>query len=318
MIPPVLYSYKQEKFVRVQPTIVLNLKPISETNLIRFINGVKFNLDMVHNFGIHSFKIILRTRLREFGLPFFSKKDVIDDLNYISFYKLDLERILFDYTATTTRQDGEITIVKNKMLPYKGKKSNDDEGINNPQDLISRFKCKVCYDQVINTCLIQCKHLVACMKCLLHLKQCPYCRTEILDFIRVNIFEEEEKEEEKEETYNDDDDDDDDDDDENNSEATKYNNYRTNILILKKKQTRHSLQQKRKRKLQKQYENQSINKLIKVEKLKCRKCLRNYVNIINLPCSHMSLCLNCYSKFDEKKCPECHDNIIQIFIPLFT
>mgnify|MGYP003682997899 FL=1 len=54
---------------------------------------------------------------------------------------------------------------------------------------------------------------------------------------------------------------------------------------------------------------------IKSEKIRdigCSICLENLPNVLFLPCQHMTICNDCKSVYNSKKCPICQKNIDQM------
>ena len=165
--------------------------------------------------------------------------------------------------------------------------NNDDD--DNETEIKLKFKCKICLDQMVKVCFLPCRHMVSCTSCTLGQMDnlsnsnltCPLCRSITSKYIRVN-------------DYND---------DQEGKEKKNYFTINTN-------------NNKRTRKLQQQQPLTQQN----CQNIYCKICEQKFVNIILLPCSHMSVCSSCYSECVEinKQCPQCERAVDKKIIPILV
>lgn len=45
--------------------------------------------------------------------------------------------------------------------------------------------CKICLDKPVDTVFLPCRHLICCEECADRVKQCPFCRTQILGTVHT-------------------------------------------------------------------------------------------------------------------------------------
>jgi len=83
-------------------------------------------------------------------------------------------------------------IIENKREFKDDSSSNTMEGTDEAQILKEQLQqlqeqklCKICMDAEINTVFLPCGHLVACLTCTKDIKQCPVCRQEIAQTVRI-------------------------------------------------------------------------------------------------------------------------------------
>ena len=335
--PPKIFSYNKNIEVVINPSLPQIFKPISDSNLIKLINGIALNIELCKIFGFPTVKCILRKKLNETGMPFFSINEYLWLKDDITSQELKLETLMIysshvqvmDYDSIYTSSDeesdnyeisisgGDDDYDNKRIINYNNSKQT------NKKEIIEKFRCKICVSQWVNVCTLTCKHMIICSQCTGKITNdsCPYCRTNIVSYIRLNSYDDED---------NDDDYDYDDDDDENEDENEYENEYeyeviddsdeeRQNKIIkrFKKKQNytddgnnekKKIIEKLKKKRKKKRYHQYDISAFL------CKICYSNYVDVILLPCAHMSICFICY-RIKLKTCPQCEKIITNIIVP---
>ena len=301
-MPLKVFSHNQKKKRYISPTNSGKFHKILNKDLKILIDNIVINQKMVNEYGIVKVKIAFRKKINETGLPFFSYIDYIQAINNIKDKDVQMESLLFEPKHSLTQFQFKLLIMTknvNKKIKYNDD-DDEDEDDEDDEDLMKKdakekFTCKLCLMNLINICILPCKHMCLCSTCMSKYIQnfCPFCKIDISKYIHL-------------ESYRDDDDDDDDngnylddDDDDENIGIVKVDNCKS----IKRKQKNQLL-----------YNNNNNN----TSSLLCKICYMQYVGVIFLPCKHISCCLKCYSNINLKIkiCPQCETEIIKVIYPI--
>eukprot|EP00455_Lapot_gusevi_P035045 TRINITY_DN3877_c0_g1_i6.p1 TRINITY_DN3877_c0_g1~~TRINITY_DN3877_c0_g1_i6.p1 ORF type:complete len:383 (+),score=52.67 TRINITY_DN3877_c0_g1_i6:100-1248(+) len=117
------------------------------------------------NFDIHAAILQLEAAQGAVG----DLNAVIDEINKMIEAK---NKIIGGGSLPLQRQKSEMSSLQDQIEELKKKKED-------------RYTCKICYENEIDTCLMNCGHLCVCNECAGDLSECPLCRKPIQKVVRT-------------------------------------------------------------------------------------------------------------------------------------
>ena len=154
--PKCLYVLLHKGDEYVKDSINKPKKRLSDEDLDFLLDDFDITKSLITTINRNILRYVLKTRLEETGLPYFTVESCM----------IDLKRY----------EDRNVVISLKKINYYNYDDDDDDDD-----------ECKICMENPISVCFLPCKHFRLCADCAISVDDCPFCKRVISHKFKVKF-----------------------------------------------------------------------------------------------------------------------------------